>query len=289
MTDENASKPDPMADIAAMDIDALLAKTSALAEKADEQVGSTDGDQADDTPVEEAPTAASADNSETLRETAPSPEPLAQEEQADPVDDADSQLADLEAMLEKVAGNAEEVDSEQQLDGASVPRVEEAESEAAVGVDLDDQVDVDPGQDAAETQDAPYDRSTPTEDDAGSESSLDKANAKFPAAEVSDFEDFDDFDISVDLGEDGEDAATVSKANREADKTGDDAEEPKPRGPLPARVIGGVFGSIGAVFVLLDRPFSGMSSDAKNVIGYVAIATCVMAVGGLLYGRFMVG
>jgi len=110
-----------------------------------------------------------------------------------------------------------------------------------------------------------------------------------PAAEgdEQDFEDFDDFDISVDLSGDEEDTVDGEIESKSSEAANGDAEAPSVAAedavPLVTRILDGGLRIVGRVFVALDSPFGRMSSETKQVMAYIAIATFLVSVGGLIY------
>jgi hypothetical protein len=280
MTNEDAPKPDPMADICEADVDALLAETGELIEKAAEEVG----DLGDDAPAEQStgqPDSKPMDDISPDIGDAAEPDSPSQEPAADK--DVDSQLAELEALLDKTAA------------GANAPAAESAEPSKP---------DPPPETDAAKVADtegivAP----TPSDETPPEEAHVDAAPAPEPptaeapaekppseaikdAADSEEVDDFDNFDISVDLGDDEEAAdkeiaEELAAGGRQAGGAGVGSAEPH---SLVDYVLSGVVTLVGGVFIVLDRPFAKISTETKRVFGWVAIVTLLFAMGGFIYG-----
>ncbi len=291
-----------MSDMGDVDIDALLAQTSELAAKASEEVGADDQGEApsqedaadqptdggppasdseadgsflDDIPVEEAddepPRAGPAepepaefltptytevedDQAETQPEAAaesPGDAEPASDLSGDGSEGVDDKLAELEAMLGNVADGSESAADEADVQGQG--------DKASSAKDADEQ----------DTLSA----SEPISAEGG-------AVAEAADAEA-DFDDYDDFDISVDLSEDEATADAEIAAKAEGLET---SEAPPPKGPVHVRMLEGSFRAVGGLFVVLDMPFQGVPLGVKQALGYVAVATVAVAVGGIVYG-----
>ncbi len=261
MSNPDGAQPDPIADVGGTDIDALLEQTSALADKAGKEVGE---------PVEASGPDAPAPGKTSPAEGVPAADEKSEAEEASShveasesldADDVDAKLADLEALLDKVAGDSRK------------PAAHRGS------------MDTDGGQPADAAQADPADAN----DASAADSSEPEAAPKSANAADAGLEDYDDFDIAVDLS-DGDDQPD----EQESEEKPTDAPEPEapdkddvPRTPIAASVLAAGVNAVAWVFVTLDRPFANISDPAKQVIGYVALATIVVAVGGLVYGSLV--
>ncbi len=191
-----------------------------------------------------------ASPSQPPKRAAPKPEPEPEPE-PDPID---AKLADLETLLGKTANEA----------GTAPP----------------------PGEAQAEAEDPTGQTKSASVDDAIAAASPEPTPpAGTPAEDME--EDFDDFDISVDLSEDDEETADKEIGEKLASST-EEADEPQvDEEGLVGRGLDGGLRAIACVFTALDRPFAAVSPSAKQVIGYIAIATAVVAVGGWVFGTVM--
>lgn len=289
-----------MSDIGDVDIDELLAQTSELAAKASEEVGAEEegatspsdeigdetggqagdevkGQQAaqasheaesesegsifEDISVDDADQGARDDQGQSDSDSTASAAPAEHAvDEADPVgepssDDSpegvDDRLAELEAMLGNVAG-----DQPADSDDAS----EAGSTEGDSG-------------DAAAAKDPSSAKSAPLSGDSG-------GSAAVSDEAIADFDDYDDFDISVDLSDDEETAEAEL-----ADKSEQVSEAVAvPKGPIHVRILEGVVSGIGGIFIVLDIPFRALPLGVKQALGYVAVATLAVAVGGMVYG-----
>ncbi len=101
------------------------------------------------------------------------------------------------------------------------------------------------------------------------------------------FEDFDDFDITVDLSDDDDEAVGKEIESKASAVGKGDAGAPRVAAqtalPLLTGILDGGLRAVGHVFVVLDSPFAKMSPEAKQVMAYIAIATFLVSVGGLIY------
>jgi hypothetical protein len=100
--------------------------------------------------------------------------------------------------------------------------------------------------------------------------------------------DFDDFDISVDLSDHKEVAdqeiaeklaAPVTEGTEAGDLAGDDEVPTRLE-----RVLGLPLRLLESLMIALDRPFAGLPVRAKQFMGYIAIATLIVAFTGLAMG-----
>ncbi len=274
MSDEGKSQPDPMSDIGDVDIDSLLEKTSELAAKAGDEVGSDEPESAEETeaPADDQvapeserqdaidPEAESAETATPMAEKPPPAEAVPEEDDTASAEggdeNIDGQLAELEALLggvsEEPGGPARETQAPLKKEDA--------------GATYGDGTSVGDGQPQAPP---------PTE-----------ANTTgSPADDLPDFEDYDDFDISVDLSDEDEkiaDQELAQKAGTQGQTT--THVEAAVALPLPARVAASPITALKWGFLLLDKPFAGMKTETKQAMGYVAIVTLLTAVGGIVYG-----
>lgn len=248
MANEKSSQPDPVSDIGEMDIDALLEKTSALAEKAGTEVGIG---------VPKPSTDDAVANPPATQETPATRPPPADKSPAEPDGEVDAEMAKLESLLHKMGSdvNAQSGDQRSTKDGsknAQAPASDQPKQpvRASANVSM-----------AEKKHAAPSDGKPPG------------------------LEDYDDFDISVDLSMDSDSDDDVSGADEDTpEHVGAEAASMAPAAQsLLQHAVAAGFKSAAGVLVALDRPFAKLSPEIKHVIGYVAIVTLVMATAGLIY------
>ncbi|MBN1342113.1 MAG: hypothetical protein JXQ73_05510 [Phycisphaerae bacterium] len=244
MGKDESGQPDPMAEIGGIDIDALLEQTSSLAAKAGKEVGDPSKEERSARAVDLVAGRVGQEEDKTG----------SQGDEGGAPAKVDDKLAELEAMLGNVAQKVEEQPEEEEEDITGI----DGES---VGV--------------KETSSGTYEAET-TEVEEG------PATSSGGGEGLTDFDDYDDFDISVDLSDD-QDAAEAEIAEKLSGKTGDNVATIA-RSPLVDRIVTSPLTLLSWVALALDAPFAGLSPEIKQVFGYIAIATLVVATGGLIYG-----
>jgi len=194
-------------------------------------------------------------------ESAPSPaDSRGDEGRAEGQEGIDAQLAELEKMLQNVATSTEP-------SATAGPKVEPPPDKPA----------------GAEVPESGTPQSPPPR-----ESAVKEVPSEPTGPDSIGQEGLDEFDVSVDLS-DNKRAAEQEIAERLADPNrfsesaiGESADE-EPTSLLGRVAVGGIRG-LEWVVIAMDRPFANLSAETKQILGYIGIATLLVAVGGLVYG-----
>ncbi len=170
--------------------------------------------------------------------------------------DIDAQLAELETMLESTLGPTAKAAAPAREPGASVTTSKDS---AQPGVNPTAEGEV-------------------------------SADAKAATVAPPNIEGIEDFDISVDLSDHTEFAdqeiAEKLALSRPNEQPNAGSPAPEERLSLAGRIADAPFRGLEWLIVAIDQPFAGLSPQTKQLIGYIAVATIIVAVGGLVFGSF---
>ncbi len=264
MSTQDSKKPDPIGDMVESDIDKLLEQAGKLAQDAGRELGLSHEKQA-----------GAAEGVPAKPHASPAQPPKAPGPGASSGEDVDAQLNELEEMLQKATESAA-------IDGASAqttvptPIPPDAKSVSA---------SAEPSKKLAKPS-QPQPAAPETKGQVSHESAVPQAPQVHPP-------EFDEFNVSVDLS-DGEKEAEKEISERLAVPT--EAKNAEPAvAVLPShegilgRTVAASMRAIEGVLTVLDLPFSGLPVGLKEVLGYIAIATLVMAIAAYVYGEIALG